>query len=342
MSRTVDGDAVAFVGDLLAGGRQVVSVGPATPVQALDVAASGTPDPLRQGQWALDETSFEAAWRCGDGTGAVVAVLDTGVDVAHPDLAGRVVAGPAFLGGGGGAVEGGGGVDPHGHGTHVAGIIAAGVGNGVGVSGAAPGAEVVSVRVLDGGGGGWDSDIANGIVWAADNGADVVNLSLASWFPMPATEAAIGYAVSRGVVVLAAAGNSNTPGSWLWPAAYEQAVAVASTSAGGVVSAFSTSAAYVDVAAPGGSVLSTLAGSLAQQAGSRYGTLSGTSMATPHVAALAALLVPYMAQRNPGAVTLRLCVGAEDLGVAGADERSGCGVIDPLAAVLGTAPTAQG
>lgn len=342
MSRTVDGDAVAFVGDLLAGGRQVVSVGPATPVQALDVAASGTPDPLRPNQWALDSSSFEAAWRCSDGAGVTVAVIDSGVDVTHPDLAGKVTAGPSFLDGVWPGVEGGGGVDDYGHGTHVAGIIAANAGNGEGISGAAPGVRLLSVRALDGNGSGWDGDIANGIVWAVDHGAQVINLSLGSSAPLVATGTAVRYAAAQGVVVVAAAGNTGVGGATNWPAAYDEVVAVASADRDGSVSQFSTDGSYVDVTAPGGRVLSSLSGSIATRAGGPYGVLSGTSMAAPHASALVAMLLPTLARRDAASVISRLCVGAKDLGLPGPDLRSGCGAINPLAAVLGTAPTAQG
>jgi hypothetical protein len=156
-------------------------------------------DPLRPQQWALDQTSFELAWPTVSGSGVTVAVVDTGVLAAHEDLAGAVVAG-TDLASDAHSVDpfGTGMVDPAGHGTHVAGIIGARVNNGRGIAGAAPNVKILPVRVLDAHGTGVASNVAEGIIWAADHGARVINLSLGGG-PSPGMETAMQYANGKGV-----------------------------------------------------------------------------------------------------------------------------------------------
>jgi subtilisin family serine protease len=146
----------------------------------------GSPDPLRSQQWALNQVPFEATWSFARGQGVIVAVVDTGVRADHQDLAGQVLPGTDFVNPGGD-----GRTDPNGHGTHVAGIIAAAVANGVGIEGGAPGVKILPVRVLDANGQGYSSDVARGIVWAADHGARVINLSLGGNAASDGTRAAI-------------------------------------------------------------------------------------------------------------------------------------------------------
>jgi type VII secretion-associated serine protease mycosin len=277
-------------------------------------------DPMRSSQWALDRLKAETAWGQADGTGAVVAVVDTGVDASHPDLAGRLTAaGADYVSG-----SGDGHTDPQSHGTHVAGIIAAISGNRVGTAGLAPDARVMPVRVLDADGSGWSSDIAKGIIFATDHGADVVNLSLGGPNADSATRTAVEYAVSHGVVVVAAAGNARNDGNQTnYPAAYPDVVAVASTTQADTSSSFSNTGAYVDVAAPGERILSTVPGG--------YAYMSGTSMATPYTAAAAALAV----DATDGALTptqfqQSLASTAQDLGSAGWDSEFGVGLVSPV------------
>jgi serine protease len=277
-------------------------------------------DSLRTNQWALNRLRADKVWSdYSSGTGTVVAVVDTGVDGSHPDLSGRLTAaGVDYVTG-----TGDGRTDPHGHGTHVAGVVAAVRGNGIGVAGLAPLAQVMPIRVLDEAGSGWSSNIAKGIVYAADNGADVVNLSLGGPTEDSATKVAVNYAMSKGIIVVAAAGNSRATGNATnYPAALPGVIAVASTEQSDASSAFSNTGSYIDIAAPGGRILSTVPGG--------YAYMSGTSMATPYVAATAALV----ADITGGTVTTEqfernLTRTATDLGPAGWDPEFGYGLADP-------------
>jgi len=168
-------------------------------------APAGAADPLRSRQWGLTMVNADAARATSTGAGATVAVIDSGAALGHPDLQGRLIAGPDFVDGDNTPSDG------NGHGTHVAGIIAANTGNNVGVESVAPGAKVLVIRVLDDSGAGSQDNVAAGIDWATNHGADVINLSLGPDVPLVGTstnfDAAISRALDRGVVVVAAAGN---------------------------------------------------------------------------------------------------------------------------------------
>jgi thermitase len=172
--------------------------------------------------------------------------------------------------------------DGNGHGTHAAGIAAAITNNTRGIAGMAPDAKIYAVRVLDDSGSGTLQNVANGIIHAADNGADVISLSLGSPNDSITLKEAVDYAWNKGVVVVAAAGNdgSSQPA---YPAYYSNAIAVAATDSDESKASFSNYGSWVDVAAPGVNIYSTYTDS-------SYASLSGTSMATPHVAGLAGLL----------------------------------------------------
>ncbi len=296
----------------------VVAVSPTEPVSL--VAAD---DPLRPTQWAFDDASYEAAWDCGTGAGVTVAVLDTGVDTTHPEFAGRVTAGPRFVGS---AIADptGGRDDAHGHGTHVAGTVAAAANNGQGVAGVAPGASLLSVQVLDESGSGLSSGIAAGITWSVQRGADVINLSLGGPSTMPDVAAAIEHARSNGVVVVAAAGNDGSSSTVSYPARHGQVVAVGAHEIGRTHSAFSNRGPELDVSAPGSSIRST-------QPGGTYSYKSGTSMAAPHVAGVAALMLD--AGIAPEDVPALIVGTADDAGAPGFDIAFGWGVLDPRQAV---------
>jgi serine protease len=299
------------------------------PIHAFD-APSGT-DPLRSRQWDLARIDGTDAWNRSTGSGAVVAVVDTGVDASHPDLAGQVLTGYDEIS----QVEGG-NTDPNGHGTHVAGTIAAATGNGVGISSIAPDVKILPVRVLRADGGGYTSDAANGIVYAADHGADVINMSLGSDEDDAMVSSAIAYARSRGVVIVAAAGNERQKGNpTSYPAADPGVIAVAATDSADLVAGYSNSGGYVDVSAPGSSILSTYPAALN---GSGYAIMSGTSMASPHVAAVAALLRSADPSLSPDQVESALETSATDLGPAGRDDDYGYGRIDAAAALAAITP----
>lgn len=306
-----------------------------------------------------------------NGSGIKVAVIDSGVDARHVDLSGQVLDGVDYRDGISyvdfytenvtGCISytnnpdpqkpvhaDFGKYDPNGHGTHVAGIIAA---KGFGPAGVATGAKILPIRVLDTFGSGDSSDVACGITWAADNGANIINMSLGSETESIAVTAAIKYALDLGVVVIAAAGNSgpiNTRPSY--PAATKtgsapdryDVIAVGATDATGHIQGFSSRGSYVDVSAPGAAILSTCMAAQNSQTVSgvtsrtactssdgseRYELLSGTSMATPHVAGLAALIM----SANPGMtyqdVTETLISLAIDKGSPGFDTAYGFGFV---------------
>ncbi|MCW2831823.1 MAG: hypothetical protein JWP31_2515 [Aeromicrobium sp.] len=303
---------------------------------ARPVSIATTNDPYRRQQWALDRLEAETVWRKASGRGVTVAVIDTGVRRDHPDLYGAVLSGYDFVNPGTPAT------DQNGHGTHVAGVVAARADNGRGIAGLARRARILPVRVLGADGSGDTAAVAKGIVWAVNHGAQVINLSLASAFSDSASKAAVAYAISRRVVVVAAAGNSGcglfgSPRTY--PAAYDGVIGVAAITRAGAVASYSNCGSYVDVAAPGSEIVSTTISrpdrGLGCPTGLRYCTLSGTSMAAPHVAAAAAILISRVGRLSPSTVTSIIESTADDVGASGVDRRAGHGVINPRRMLAG-------
>jgi thermitase len=261
------------------------------------VQASFTPNDPRVGeQWQYNNTgqsggtadadidAFEA-WDVTTGSSSVaIAVLDSGIDQNHPDLAGKITKNANFTTSP--TVD-----DLFGHGTHVAGSVAASTNNSTGVAGTCPNCTLYNVKVLDDTNSGFNSWVANGITWAADNGAKVINMSLGGTTASSTLETAVNYAWSRGVVLVAAAMNNNSSAAF-YPAFYTNVIAVAATDHNDAKASFSNFGAWVDVAAPGDEILSTAPNhtSVLWPTAVTYGTLDGTSMATPHVAGLAGLI----------------------------------------------------
>ena len=242
-------------------------------------------DPYYSSQWGLAKIKAPGAWDVTHGAVSVdIAITDTGINKNHSDLSSKVVSGVDCTLIGCPAVYP---TDRNGHGTHVAGIASAITNNSRGVAGLAWDGRLMSVKVLSNSGSGYYSWVANGIVWAADNGAEVINLSLGGSSSSKLLEDAVNYAWGKGVVVTAAAGNSNTS-SPLYPAYYPNVIAVAATDKNDAKTSFSSWGSWVDVAAPGVSIFSTYKSS--------YKYLSGTSMSTPYVSGLAALV----RAQNPG------------------------------------------
>ncbi|MBD1373009.1 DUF4910 domain-containing protein [Hazenella sp. IB182357] len=245
----------------------------------IELNAMWTPnDPIYQKeQYGPQMIQAEKAWDITRGKeDIIVAVIDTGVQTDHPDLTGQIIEGYDFVDNDRDAY------DEQGHGTHVAGTVGALTHNGIGVAGIAPHVKIMPIRVLGANGSGTSVWVANGITYAADNGADVINLSLGADQPSKVIEDAVNYAWDKGAVVLGAAGNSgeSTPS---YPANHDKVIAVGATNAKDQKWSASNYGTWVDVSAPGAEIISTtLAGG--------YGYDSGTSMATPHVAGLAALL----------------------------------------------------
>jgi type VII secretion-associated serine protease mycosin len=303
-----------------------------TDVAEHSLVGAGENDPMRAQQWALDRAPFEWAWSTTRGAGVIVAVVDTGVDAAHEDLGSVVLPGIDYI-----DPSRDGRFDPAGHGTHVAGIIAARVNNARGIAGAAPDVRILPVRVLDADGSGVSSNVAAGIIWAADHGARVINVSLGGG-PSSGVQIAIRYALTKQAVVVAAAGNNGASGNTpVYPAAYPEAIAVGAYDQNRAQAAFSNRSAYVDVSAPGNEILSTWSSSSRS-----YAVASGTSMATPYAAAEAALVTAANPKLSAGSVTSIMEATARDAGSPGFDPSFGHGQIDPLAAVLAAAPKIAG
>ncbi|MFQ6057680.1 MAG: S8 family peptidase [Anaerolineae bacterium] len=317
--------------------------------------ALGTPnDPRWPEQWNMALIRADLAWEVvTDTRSIVIALLDTGLDLDHPDLRARVWTNPGEVPGNGLDDDGNGKVDDvhgwhfyqvcsysgcwpgennnvqdeDGHGTHVAGIAAAEANNGIGVAGLAWGAALMPVKVMeDTYIGAWYFDIAAGMVYAADNGAAIINLSLGGEEPGQTLEEAVAYAHQRGVLVVAAAGNDDGP--ILYPAAYAPVLAVGATDPSDQRAGFSNYGPQLDVMAPGVDILSTW-----PRVGG-YFRRTGTSMAAPHVAGLAALVWAADPHLTPDQVATVIQFTAIDLGDPGPDEYHGYGRIDAYAAVV--------
>jgi len=298
----------------------------AVQLDVLRTAQARPDDPLATlAQPYVDLLRLPRAWDVTAGAGQVIAVLDTGVDLTHPDLAGRLVPGYDAVSGDGDPS------DDQWHGTAVAGVAAATGGNGTGAAGAAHQARIMPVKVLSSTGSGYDSDVAEGIRWASEHGADVINLSLGGPGASPVLRTAIADAVAGGAVVLAAAGNSGAEVAE-YPAAYAPQIdgllSVGATDDRGVLTPFSTWGDTVSVAAPGQALI-------APARGGGYLRASGTSFSTPLVSGVAALLTAGGA--TPQQVEAALTATARDAGPRGRDPYYGAGVVDAAAALgLGT------
>ena len=272
------------------------------------------------------------AWTTTTGTGVTVAVLDTGMYSAHQDLAAVSLTSPWN------EIDGSSDVaDDNGHGTHVIGEIAAATDNGKGIAGIAPGVTVMPVKVLDQNGQGWFSWLLDGIDDARTHGAKVISMSLSGTMS-PSSAAALqptfDAAYAAGITMVAAAGNTGDTAVG-YPCAFNHVLCVAATDNSDAQASFSVYNQYVDIAAPGVSILSTYSDG-------SYRQMSGTSMSTPHVAAVAALVRSAHPDETVDQVDAALLTTAVDLGTPGRDDRFGWGRVDAAAAVAATfapAPT---
>lgn len=294
--------------------------------------ASSPNDPYLVGgtQWAPPKVQAEAAWDLVTGVGAVIAIVDTGVDPNHPDLRDRLVPGYNFYDGSTDTSDG------CGHGTHVAGIAAATGNNGVGIAGIAYSARIMPVKVMNNYCSGSYSYLISGIMYAADRGARVIVVTSGAIVENSSLRDAIVYARARGAIVVTAAGNNNSDYPF-YPASYSEAFAVAGTDQNDGRYINSNYGQQIDVSAPASNIYSTFWSS---SAGSTYVYMGGTSMAAPHVAGVAALLV----SSNPGLTVDQLeqliRSNADDIGSPGWDPYFGAGRVNALRAVTASGAVA--
>lgn len=310
-------------------------------------------DTRRSQLWWFDVLGVEQAWETSIGEGVVVAVLDTGVQLDHPDLEGRFATADGVVVGADLVARDDDPADPNGHGTIVAGLIGAAAGNAEGIAGVAPGATLMPVRVLARDGRGTAAVVDEGIRFAVDNGADVVNLSLEvedgpEGSIAQAPVEAIQYAWDNGVVVVASTGNSGTGASG-YPEG-TPVLLVGAVDRGDERADFSDTGDLQAVVAPGVEMVSTWCRNVADgdavecDAGARYGLGSGTSFAAPVVSGVVALLLGAGLDHEQAVARLRAT--AVDLGEDGPDAVFGVGRVDAAAALdpatLSTAAPAQG
>ncbi|HRH87213.1 MAG TPA: S8 family serine peptidase [Rubrivivax sp.] len=286
-------------------------------VDAFVAPAASANDTYFPNAWHLATTRTTSAWDSSVGSGVTIAILDSGVDASHPDLAGKLVPGYNFFDGNSNTA------DVYGHGTKAAGTAAAITNNAAGVSAVAADAKIMPIRVA--GTDGWAtwSALANGTTWAADRGARVISMSFQNPSSSAAVLSAANYARSKGAVVIGAAGNTS---GYDATAASELMTIVAATDGSDARAGWSTYGPSVDIAAPGVGIYTTTSGG-------GYGAWSGTSAATPVTAGVAALVIAANPALKPADVDRILQSTALDLGSVGKDEYHGHGRVDAAAAV---------
>lgn len=292
-----------------------------------------TNDPLLGQQWHHSNIQSQGAWDITVGEGVIVAILDTGVSLTHPDLQGRVAGGFDLYNNDSEAQ------DDEGHGTSTAGLVAANGDNGEGIAGVCWRCTVLPIKVLGARGRGNDATIARGIRLAVDQGARVISMSLGGPEESRALRDAVDYATQRNVLIVAASGNDGTRGTTLnYPAAYPSVLAVSATNPNDNVTSFSTTGDFVDISAPGSNVLSTY---WTPDLGDTYAAASGTSEAAPLVAGTAALILSLRPDLNAQQMAELLEATADDVDAPGRDPQSGYGRLNAARAVqLAAAPDA--
>jgi len=282
-------------------------------------------DPYWSYQWGPRIIEADYAWDTTIGDPSVlVAIIDTGIDWNHPDLvANYVPLGYDWVN------DDNDPMDDHGHGTHCAGIIAATINNSLGIAGLAQ-VRIMAEKAFNSGGWGTDDDIANAIAHAVDQGADILSNSWGSDYPSTLIYEAIQYAYNHGVLVIAAAGNLATSQKH-YPAAYDEVIAVTATDSYDNPASFTNFGEWVELAAPGVDIYSTVWDD-------SYTYMSGTSMATPHVAGVAALILSQYPNMTRDQLRIQLRYTADDLGSPGFDDYYGYGRINAQKAVEQSPP----
>lgn len=289
----------------------IISASP-KPVKPPKPDKPGKTPPPEEIPWGIDRIDADEIWFENTGEGIKVGILDTGINIDHPDLAANFMGGINF-------------VNPkktcnddNGHGTHVAGTVAA-ISNEIGVIGVAPKAHLYAVKVLDRSGSGYLSDLIDGLDWCIKNDIKVVNMSLGTTADIQSFHEAITNAYNHGITLVAAAGNEY-PGPVNYPAAYSKTIAVSAINESDQMAYFSCTGEEIDLAAPGVNILSTY-----KRGG--YKILSGTSMATPHVTGVAALVLKESPGLSPDEVKSTLKRRAEWLNGLTLQQQ-GAGLVD--------------
>ena len=290
----------------------------------LTAPALNVNDPKLSKEWHLAKISAPTAWDTSTGSGITIAILDTGVDGNHPDLAAQMVPGWNLFD------DNDNTSDVLGHGTAVAGVAAAASNNGVGIAGVAGGARIMPLRITDAAGNAYWSTTAQALTWAADHGADVANISFDGMAASSTMQAAASHFRSNGGTVIVAAGNTGAVDN---TARTDTMVVVSATDSRDRIASWSTRGSFVDISAPGQSIYSTAKGG-------GYGTWSGTSMAAPMVAGTAALVFALRPDLTPAQVDSTLLASAKDLGAIGPDIYFGFGRLNAAAAVKAAAAVA--
>ena len=279
-------------------------------------------------QWGPVKIQAPAAWdEATGGSDVIIAIIDTGVDLDHPDLNDKIVPGWDYVNDDSLAQ------DDHGHGTHVAGIAAAETNNLQGVAGVSWGARIMPLKVLNREGNGYYSDVAQGVLYACNHGAKIINLSLGGSEPSSTLEDALEQAYAQGCFIVSAAGNDGHMGVD-YPAMYPEAIAVAATDRYDQRAYFSDYGPEIELAAPGVDIYSTLW----KPGEHTYGWKQGTSMSTPHVAGLAAIMWSVCPGMTNADLRSVMEDTAKDLGAPGWDQYYGYGRIDAEKAVEATDP----
>ena len=303
----------------------------ATPDYPLELAWNpNDPSLVRGEQWALDKLGTDVAWEFSVGQAITVAVIDSGIDLDHPDLKNRIVPGYNFID------DNSDTTDQCGHGTHVAGIIAAEANNAIGVAGVANQAVIMPIKVIGENCLGSYSRLMKGILYAVDQGVRVISITSGGGYDHSGLHDAIIYARSQGVLVAVAAGNHGNALPF-YPGSFEEAFTVAGTDVNDQQYGMSNYGEQIDISAPATNILSTYWNA---DESSTYAYMTGTSMATPHVAAVAALILAMDPKMSLKDLESALTSSATDLGSKGWDEKFGVGRLTAWRAVATVGPLA--